>query len=150
MGNSQGAYKTENLPECYDVGFSVDSDKCKPCKWRKWCRDSHECNRVIFAGDKEYDIDRIEAESIKGCYDDRRYSSLQVVNLARLLCSMPKDVQDIVLEKLEMPDVSLSHFAERKGVSKQAIHKAFVKATKMFPELHGILHNKPGYNRWRG
>lgn len=140
----------EQLPSCYPDGYQFNSESCRACKWRKWCEESNECNRVVFANDKEYDLDQIKQEAGAGCYDDRRYSSVQVVNLARLLCSMRKDIQELVLSKLEMPKVSLSELADKRKISKQAIHKAFVSATKQFPELAEVLHNKPGYNSWRG
>ncbi len=146
MKNNTTSYKEDRLL-CYGREYSVHKQECMSCQYKCECMDSQECDRVIFAGDTEYDVNRVTTHNSNQFFDDARYSSLQVVNLARLLLAMDdKKVRELVLYKLEMPDVTLAELADKYHVSRQAIHKAFNKASKQFPALRCILHNKPQYS----
>ena len=147
MKNINTSYQEDNRLLCYGREYSVHKQECMSCVYKQDCIDSQECNRVIFAGDTEYDVNRVTTHNSNQFFDDARYSSSQVVNLTRLLLAMDdKKVRELVLYKLEMPDVTLAELADKYQVSRQAIHKAFNKASKQFPALRCILHNKPQYS----
>lgn len=131
---------------CYGF-YKKRDDTCVKCPYASYCKDSTEINRDAFSEHHEYQ-DNI-AQKTQEVYE-QRFSRQQLIQLVRLAFSIDnKEDREMIKIKLQFPDVTLTQLARKKGVSKQAIGKSFRRISREYPEITGILHNKPGFNNWR-
>jgi len=133
---------------CYGH-YQGDRKLCQACSLSGWCRNAG--NPALTGGVSFESIaDIIEAPAAPEQGSGECYTSGHwMVVLRRLLEIDDRRAREILLMKIENPDVSLSEIGLRYGISKQAIGKFIQKIEERFPELSPIWRNRPQYNKWR-
>jgi len=131
--------------ECYGKYYGKRAE-CATCKCKRYCRAAsdppplaanalpEELNERILV--KYY---RPTGNRYEKAERDCRYSRADLLEVITFMAALDIRSLELITRKLENPDLNLSDLAERRGVSRQAMHKMVRKRLEQIPELAAVL-----------
>ena len=78
---------------------------------------------------------------------DRRYSRADLLEVITFMAALDIRSLELISRKLADPDLNLSELAERRGVSRQAMHKMVRQRLERIPELAAVLTYRKHKNK---
>ncbi|MBS1369336.1 MAG: hypothetical protein HPZ91_05200 [Lentisphaeria bacterium] len=127
---------------------------CRKCKLKRHCRNAEDPPLLALNAPPEELNDRIlenrrppSGNRMRTAERDRRYSRADLLEVIIFMASLDFNSVELVMRKLEHPDLNLSKLAESRGVSRQAIHKMVNKRLEQIPELAAVLTYRKHRNR---
>jgi len=143
----------ESIRNCYGMYFDR-LPECGACKYRRHCKNAgdppplaanalpEELNERILAKYHRPTGNRYERAE-----NDRRYSRADLLEVIIFMAALDVRSLELITRKLENPDLNLSDLAERRGVSRQAMHKMVRKRLEQIPELATVLTYRKHKNK---
>ncbi|MDR0933446.1 MAG: hypothetical protein LBM70_10585 [Victivallales bacterium] len=139
---------------CYATQYGNLSD-CRKCKLKRHCRNAGDPPLLsLNAPQEEINNHILESRRLfssenrmRSAEQDRRYSRADLLEVITFMASLDFNSIELVMRKLEHPELNLSKLAESRGVSRQAIHKMVNKRLAQIPELAAVLTYRKHRNR---
>ena len=131
--------------KCYGVLYGKQAE-CPSCRLRRHCSKAgdppllaqnalpDELNDLVLAKYR-----RPTGNRFSRAEQDRRYTRADLLEVITFMAALDIRSLDLITRKLENPDLNLSDLAERRGVTRQAMHKLVKQRLARIPELAAVL-----------
>ena len=130
---------------CYGKYYGK-REQCAGCELQRYCRAagdppplapspiSDELNMQILAKFRQPTGNRYS-----GAERDQRYTRADLLEVITFMAALDIRSLELITRKLAEPDLNLSELAEKRGVSRQAVHKMVRQRLERIPELAAVL-----------
>ncbi len=134
-----------SISNCYGLYFSK-LPECLTCSYKRHCGKAgdplplstsplpEELNERILTKHRRSTDNRYERAE-----QDCRYSRADLLEVITFMAALDIRSLELITRKLADPDLNLSELAERRGVSRQAMHKMVRQRLERIPELAAVL-----------
>ena len=139
--------------KCYGVLYGKQAE-CPSCRLRRHCSKAgdppllaqnalpDELNDLVLAKYR-----RPTGNRFSRAEQDRRYTRADLLEVITFMAALDIRSLDLITRKLENPDLNLSDLAERRGVTRQAMHKLVKQRLARIPELAAVLTYRKHKNK---
>lgn len=152
---SAQAVETEgrNVRNCYGL-FYGKLPECTACSHKRYCCRANdpaplaanplpeELNERILTQHR-----RPSGNRYRQAEQDHRYSRADLLEVITFMAALDFRSLELISRKLTEPDLNLSDLAERRGVSRQAMHKMVRQRLERIPELAAVLTYRKHKNK---
>lgn len=145
--------KGKVLMDCYGRSYGRRDD-CKRCKLSKYCRDAGDPPLFSQLSDADPDkrvtavtaVDEIAVLPPEP-EPEMMYSRAELLEVISFMVHLDERTLDFLEAKLTGADFCLSHLAQERKVSRQAVHKLLKDRLRRFPELEFVLRTRGERNK---
>ena len=142
-----------SITNCYGIYFDK-LQECRSCSARRHCGKAgdppplstnplpDELNERILTKYR-----RPTGNRYQHAEQDRRYSRADLLEVITFMAALDIRSLELITRKLTEPDLNLSDLAERRGVSRQAVHKMVRQRLERIPELAAVLTYRKHKNK---
>lgn len=134
-----------SISNCYGLYFGK-LPECGGCGYKRHCRTAgdlpllspnplpDELNERILTRHRRPTDNRYRRAE-----QDRRYSRADLLEVIIFMAALDIRSLELITRKMADPDLNISELAERRGVSRQAMHKMVRQRLERIPELAAVL-----------